>query len=494
MTPAESAEALAWVHKGWDHLRCQRPIAAWASWNRALRIDPDQKAAQEALEILAAAEDLPAAARAVYRFRPPVGDDRRARWDAHFRGRDLAELEAALAAFAELAAADPADSSARYNQALALAWLGRNVGAIGALEIVVELDASRDFEAAVGAWMLAEVLRQGGGAEELADDIDYALVVDLEEGRPDPATILESFGEALHPIIAPIDTGAKIYEFRYRPRSAPESGPLKVGGTFIVSGRTLRFSTPLRDGLSIFWAGLANWAPYETPPHTPHPQDPALGVILAPGTSWAFQGPGSHEDGCLADASRGEDRPLPFPLLDAAVWTFRLPEGLDDAARRDMSRDRIERYFERQWINLKRHSLSRDPAGLSPIKAAQLAAAGDLATKAKLTAVVRSREQLARRPRVVGLYEGYPFDRLRRRLGLDLVNSASVDPEDLSCASWEEASRLDPDTLDDAQLLDLFLFSCMAVHGSEQNLRLGEIYRERRARKGTSAEPERLSW
>ena len=42
------------------------------------------------------------------------------------------------------------------------------------------------------------------------------------------------------------------------------------------------------------------------------------------------------------------------------------------------------------------------------------------------------------------LYQGYPFDRLRRRLGLELVDAATVDPMDLGCAAPDELDRLDP--------------------------------------------------
>jgi hypothetical protein len=68
--------------------------------------------------------------------------------------------------------------------------------------------------------------------------------------------------------------------------------------------------------------------------------------------------------------------------------------------------------------------------------------------------VVRFREQLGSRPSAQRLYQGYPFDRLRRRLGLDLADAAAVDATDLSCASPEELDRLDPSALDDHRLAD----------------------------------------
>src|SRR5262245_28463383 len=123
---AEFADALTLVHQGWNHLQLQRPQAAWASWQRALRISPAFPAAVQALETLASATELPAAARSVYRFQAPHNPDRRARWDLKFQGRDLEALEDAAAAFAALELEDPDDAEAAYNAGLCLAWLGRN--------------------------------------------------------------------------------------------------------------------------------------------------------------------------------------------------------------------------------------------------------------------------------------------------------------------------------------------------------------------------------
>ncbi len=442
-------DALAWVHRGWDHLRLQRPIAAWASWNRALRIEPDQPAASEALRILAAADDLPAAARAVYRYRPPVGDDRRARWDAHFRGRDLSDLEPAAVAFAELADADPEDSAAFYNQALTLAWLGRNVEAIGALELMVEIDASRDFEAAVDAWLLAEVLRHGAGAEELADDFNFASILTFEPDDPDAETFLEPYAGLLRLVPIPAESGVKVFEVLDRSSRSPEelrseSGPLRVISTVVAFPRMLRFSTPnpgaARQFLEEFTWG---WDREDSPPG-PASWDHCLGH-----RAWGEPGPLHFSE---------EKTPLPFRLLDAAALTFRLPEGLDVAERRRLCRERIEWFHEIEWVQTKRRGLSRAAEGLSPINASRSIAAGNLVLGAKLAAIVRFREQLAARPGVASLYGGYPFDRLRRRLGLAMVDPSTVDPADLSCMSLAEAMRLDLNSLDDDQfdvLLDI---------------------------------------
>ncbi len=106
--------------------------------------------------------------------------------------------------------------------------------------------------------------------------------------------------------------------------------------------------------------------------------------------------------------------PLPLAFLDAAVWAIRMPPGLDEEARARLNRSRVERYYEGTWIGRPRKGLD----GRTPVEAGKLAAGGDAIARAKLEAVVRLREQLGMRPPTAALYQGYPFDRLRRRLGL----------------------------------------------------------------------------
>ena len=47
-TSTQHDETLALVHEGWNHLMSQRPLAAWGTWQRALRLDPDATAARQA--------------------------------------------------------------------------------------------------------------------------------------------------------------------------------------------------------------------------------------------------------------------------------------------------------------------------------------------------------------------------------------------------------------------------------------------------------------
>jgi len=429
--PGPDAEALAWVHRGWDHLRLQRPLAAWAAWQRALRLKPGDPAAGQALDLLASAADLPAAARATYRFRPPRDDAARVRWDARFRDRAMDDLEVAAETFRDLADVVPADAPARYNQALCLAWMGENVAAIAGLDRSVRLDAAPCFEAAVEAWMLAEILRQGGGAEGLTDDLNHTLTLHWP-AEEDPVTWLRSFAN-LRPGNAPVD--ARAFEWLDRPMPGPDAVRIvddlpRVRASVIAIPGLLRFSSPdLPDILGVE-AELAG----------------AIG-----------ERPASFER---------RSAPLPLAMMDAEVFRSRLPEGLDETTRHQLIRGLVERYFENLWVHSPRHALgatlddSHDT--MTPaVLAAGIASdpglgPGGADARARLEAVIRVREQLAARPSVAGLYGGYPFDRLRRRLGLEPRDPATSDPADISCMSAVELDRLDPATLGDRTLAEAF--------------------------------------
>ena len=231
------------------------PLAAWGSWQRVLRADPDSRAAQQALATLESAADLPLAARTSYRFRQPFDPARRSAWDARMRDQGDHELEATADVFGRLAAEDPTDSAAWYNRALCLAWMGKNFEAIGCLDRVVGLEAERAFDLAVDAWTLAEMLRQGGGAETLADDLRFACTIAWNPG--DTSWLLEEFPE-IQRIPTPRAPGAtaeehseiEVFEWLDRPVSqplcrSPATGlPPTVLASVYINGQTLRLSSP----------------------------------------------------------------------------------------------------------------------------------------------------------------------------------------------------------------------------------------------------------
>ena len=140
-----------------------------------------------------------------------------------------------------------------------------------------------------------------------------------------------------------------------------------------------------------------------------------------------------------------------------------------------MSREAVEQYFENHWIHRTRHGLD----GQTPLQAGLAASHGDAVARARLTAVVRVREQLGNRPSALLLYQGYPFDRLRRRLGLELIYPSAVEPQDLSCASGAELDLLDPAALDDARLVEA-LFSSAGLRDDARTSRFASEFLKRR--------------
>ena len=413
------AQALAMVHAGWDHLQRQRPLAAWASWRQALRLVPEFPAAARALDTLASAGDLPESARADYRFFAPTAPDQRARWDAALRGRDLADLDAAAGAFGALA--DGGDARAAFNQALCLAWRGENAGAVAALDRAADHAAATEPDVAVTAAALAEVVRQGAGAEADADDLNRIALItwaDPNDG-PDPAAFLDGRTD-VRPIPHPVDPATG------RP-SHPELGLFDWLDHGPGPVRRL-LATAIRSRAALRLSGT----------------DPNL---LERAVAEVIRAAGHR----VARVER-QATPLPLAFLDAAVWSVRLDPGLEPDAVDRLNRQIVEQYYETQWINQPRQGLD----GLTPLAAAARAKAGDAALLAKLLGVVRVREQLGARPSAVRLYQGYPFDRLRRRLGLETVDPDAVDPAEPATMAPADLDALDPAALDGLALAEAF--------------------------------------
>ncbi len=447
----QNEPSTALIHEGWSHLKSQRPLAAWSCWQRALRFDPESKAALHALSTLETASDLPLAARTVYRLREAADPARRAAWNARMSGQDHQALDAMADLFGRLAIDDPRDSAAWYNRALCLAWAGMNLEAISCLDRVVTLDSEHAFDRAVEAWTLAEILRQGAGAETLADDLRFACTMTWKPA--DTARLLEESLEIVRvPTPRPPGAGDRegpeidVYEWLDRPfpgtselMTIAQGTPPIVLATVYISGQTLRLSSPRVENLE------------------------RLEDVLFPRFEQA------------ARSVQREATPLPLPFLDADLWIFRVPPQTDQSLVDQISREAVEHYFENQWIHRARHGLD----GRSPLSAAHEAKNGDIAVRAKLTAVVRLREQLGNRPSTLLLYQGYPFDRLRRRLGLELMYPSAVDFQDVACASPDELDEFNPAALDDLRLVDVLL-SALGLRDDARTARFAtELFKRR---------------
>ena len=458
--PVDDPAAL--VLRGWEHLRLQRPLAAWASWQMALRVDPDHRAAAEALEVLAAAEELPVVARLSHRFRSPKDDAGRALWNATFAGRDLRDLDVAAGAFAELAEGEPPDPAALHNLGLCLAWEGRNAEAIAALDASVKAGAAGDRAGAVESWMLAEVLRQGAGAEVLADDWSHALTIPWDpETDGDPIASLAAIAtvRAVPAPPIPASAPAPYLEVRTaqwldapipssrRQSSASDSAP-RILATVIALPDSVRFSGPDPEVIGFVEATLRE----------------ALGDRSADRTS----------------------SPLPIRLMDADAWLSRFEDPdssaeIEAPTRAEARRAAVEFFYENLWINRPRTALAdADGVPLSPVEAARLARSGGEVASAKLAAVVAVREQLSLRPHLADLYQGYPFDRLRRRLGLEVRDLGAIDEGEIASMSEAELEALDPATLADLDVPEAE-FASRAVSRPEVHARfVAEANRRRK--------------
>ena len=172
---------------------------------------------------------------------------------------ELAELAEVCERFGRLTAALGDDPEAWFNYGLCLAWTGQHRPAIACLEQVVSLEADANFNHAVEAWVLAEVLRQGGGAESLCDDLRYACTFPWKPG--DTADLEAAFAE-IRRIPTPRDptrfegddAELEILEWLDRPMPAADSVrteadlPRVLATTYITPG-SLRLSSPRVDTL-----------------------------------------------------------------------------------------------------------------------------------------------------------------------------------------------------------------------------------------------------
>lgn len=427
MSSSSSENTAALVAEGWTQCQLQRPFAAWAAWQRALTHSPESSAAQQALTSVEKAPELPATARTPLRLRHPTDELRRERWDARLRDRNMADLAAFTEAFVNLTSDDPTDAAAWYNRGICLAWQGVNREAISALDEVVRLDAASNRDAAVDAWTVAEVLRQGAGAESLADDLTYACLFRCDDAAADellaPRPELQAVPAPLDPGTGqPQFPGATAYTWLDRPAIAGEEPPARVADLPRVLAQVLRVPGTLR--LS-----------------SPDPQSLEQVVTAA-----------TDRLGTRLQLIRREASPLRIALMDAALWTFRLPPGLDPEISAHLSRAAVEHFYENLWIHAARQGLGNR----TPLEAARDTANGDPVACARLLAVVRLREQLGQRPLTAGLYQGYPFDRLRCRLGLELVDPSAVDADDMGCMDAERLRRRDLASLDDSRLAEAY--------------------------------------
>lgn len=387
------------VRAGWRNLQQQLPLAAWASWQHALRHESGSEAAHQAIDLLQHSDRLPAIARGPHRFRTPRDDAARTRWNREFGGRSLEDVRHAAAAFELLCDLDPDDDAARHNLALCLAWQGDNVASIDQLETLVRRAAAYEQrrEHAIESWMLSEILRQGAGAEALADDVSCTLEIAWDEDSEDA----ESWFAERVPVVSVAVAGegeseAGVEMFEWLDRALPDESETPAGDALpkVVA------SVLQRDGRLRAMA----------------PSISSIARVESQLTEW------------LGDSCEVLDRrstPLPIELMDLSAWRFRLPDDLDAERRIALSRQSIEHFYTHEWIEQPRIGLAETKGGppLAPAAIAALTSETGAVTRIKLEAIVRVREQLLRRPGSVRLHGGMSLDTLRRRVGLEAMDT-----------------------------------------------------------------------
>lgn len=386
-SPPNDPERL--VQLGWAHLAAQKPFAAWSCWRRASLLAPGDRRPMEALEALERSPELPARAREPIRLRSPRSEEDRHRWTSAYADRDLSDISTARSVFDSLVSENIRDVAAWFNFGACSAWLGENRSALDSLDIAIRHGATIDRESAVEAALISEILRQGAGAADQADDLSYALQFDrLPANWPaDPLAPFRERGEVLgRPTV---EGQPQAEEWLDRPMLEPDDvGGIddvpSVAAYVIRSDRSFRISGPDREALERTWDRLTElWG---EPDHEPN---------------WSAT-------------------PLRLGLLDAAVWAVR-PPPLDPEVQAFLAGEAVERYYTTVWIHQPRHGLSDH----TPAEAAQRIG-DDPNLAVRLEAVVRLREQLAARPVARALYGGWNSDSLRRLLGLPL-NHAQPD-------------------------------------------------------------------
>jgi len=375
------------VREGWAMLTSHRPQAAWAIWQSVLQEFPGDPAALAALDTLAAAADLPEVARKPLRFLPPADEAARKRWDKALRIRLTSSETPAAAAPADAALAfrsllddAPEDTAALWNLAVCQAWMGTNRSAVETLDQFVMLTAERAPEKAADAWTLAELLRHGAGAEDLADAVKLTVKLpSFLRRQVSGEDIARSFGP-IHVYSSQADSGPTpfVADMLDRPFEPAGRATASVICSIISECIFALISAPASPTAGIFLRELCD--------------------------QWRFLNDGER-------ATEVEVSVLPIAMLDAAAFRFRLPADVPDDVRGALIVEALAAWFETEWIEQPRHGLDR----MTPAKASGY---DSPVMRARLEGIIQFQEQLARRPGREALYAGYDFDRLRYRLRL----------------------------------------------------------------------------
>jgi tetratricopeptide (TPR) repeat protein len=407
----DAREALGTVYASiFDcEMRLNRPVAARAALQIALRLDPSPEEYRKALEAVFGPESaLPLAARREYKFKAAAAtapSEQRSAWTRALQTAATGKLTDARGGFERLTADRPDDAPAWYNLGLTRTWLGDNAAALDALDRYVALEP--DEAEAASAWALGEVLRCGAGMEDVADYVEHSALFQVRS--PDQLV------RALQGLSA---------EQRFVRTPSPQEEPVLLGMILeLVQALTaeLQARQSPRLGAFVMIVGdlLRLWG-------------------LDQGAVMRAQQ--ELRQRCGTALSEPEERREPARFNEILSEAGVFPVGVTDEAEvRRRVEEGMQRYFEDTWIHRPLRSLS----GVPPVDAA-----GHGTLRKKLRGVVQFLQECAE-----ASAQPYDFDRLHRKLGL--VAPAAAAPAagpDVSAMGAAELAALAPDSLPDEQL------------------------------------------
>ncbi len=393
-------------------LRMNRPVAARAALQMALRCEPNDPEQAESFEGLFGKDSrLPEAARREYVFlSPPAGAaGRRGAWDRALAVAGTPRLSDAQKAFEQLTTEDPEDAAAWYNLGLVQAWLGNNRPAVEALEQYVAREA--DENRAAAAWTLAEVVLCGQGLEDQADYVESSYLFQMR----DPQRVVQFLGqwEQERRLI-----GVQVRE---------EEGVLLGLVLDKVQALTPELAASQLPGLGAHLMIVGTHL--------------RLSNASAAGVDRVRQELQERVGGALSEP-RAAREPVPFHEVLAEAMVFPVGITQEEEARRRVS-EHIARYYEETWIHKPLKALNQTP----PVDAA-----GHATLRKKLRGVIQFIQDCASPANFP-----YDFDRLRRKLGLAAGGPAPPEAAaapagpDIGAMSAAELAGLAPDSLNDEQ-------------------------------------------
>lgn len=403
----EARDLMSEIHGsiGQCEVMLNRPLAARAAWQIALRFHPSEPVQRYMAECFGPRSELPSMVCRDYGFKSPPQDmtpAKRAAWEASLAKAQTGRLTDAAAAFAELTKDSPG-AAAWYNLGLVRAWLGDNAGALEAWDSYVA--GEPDEDAAADAWALTEVLRFGDGMDSQRDCVEHVALYRILDAR----------------------AAAEAIPKERRIASLQEHGGV-IGGTILT--REMPPANP-------------NLAAYELP------RVAAYLVLMGDQLRLLNTDKEMLEQGrqiieslfgpAISEPHLAETAPPFHRLLDEAL-SVRIPSGLAEDHARRLLDQHLQQYFEETWIRRPRKSLNQIPA---------VDAAGHPVLRKKLTGLIRFLEDVARS----ALPLPYDFDRLRHKLGLSTTKPAG-EPTPTAAANISAMSAADLSTLEAGKLSD----------------------------------------